>query len=86
MKLLINIVENESTPIMRNDNDEIEGLFSYEDAEEDQFLTSKGKPKRRDKYGYYSSKLFYLEFKIMRTILSINSQAQKKIIAFVSNL
>ena len=86
MKLLINIVENESTPVLRNDNDVIEGSFSDEDAKEDQFLTSKGKSKRRDKYGYYSSKLFYLKFKMMKTILFIDSLALKKILAFLSNL
>ena len=74
MKLLINIVENESTPILRNDNDEIEGSFINDDAAEDQLLTSKGKSNRRDKYGHYSSKLFYLELKM---ILSIDSKALK---------
>ena len=69
MKLLINIVENESTPILRNDNDEIEGSLSDEDAEADQFFTSNGKPKMRDNYGHYSSKLFYLKFKMMKTFL-----------------
>ena len=66
--LLIYIVENESTPIMTTDNDEIEGSFSDEDAEEDQLLIGKGKSKRRDKYWYYSSKLFYVELKMMKTI------------------
>ena len=73
MKLLINIDESKSTPILRNENDEIEGSFSDEDAEVDQFFTNKEKPKRSDNYGYYSSKLFYLEFKMRKTILSIDS-------------
>ena len=83
LKLLINIVVNESTPILRNDIDEIEHLYNDEDAEEDQFFTSKGKSKMRV---YYSSKLCYLEFIMMKTILSIDSQALKKILAFLSNL
>ena len=65
----MNIVENESTATLRSYNVETEESLSDEDAEENHFLTSKGKSMRT---GYYSSKLFYLEFK-MKAILSINS-------------
>ena len=70
-------------PSLRNNNDEIEGSFSNEDAEEDQFLTSKGKTKRR---GFYSSNLFYLEFKMIKAILSNKLIAIEKFILVFSHL